>query len=209
MKADQDTFDHHKGQKVCDFRGWETTGLGNWPEREHSQKCLREGTKGLLEPGSKGLRKDFCTTQNCFCTGAKWGCTGARGFVLPGSKRPFAPSPQHFWEFSLFGQFPRPPSLPIQGRHLHRIFLHFLQWIFFCLQVFPPQKVSGCNGFFFRPPSRGRSLSEQGVCTWSIRVGGGNPRASRSRGACVCNNSAVAPASQCDAWLALLALDGA
>ena len=28
--------------------------------------------------------------------------------LLPGSKRPFAPSPKHFWEFSLFGQFPRP-----------------------------------------------------------------------------------------------------
>ena len=32
--------------------------------------------------------------------------------LLPESKRPFAPSPKHFWEFSLFGQFPRPAASP-------------------------------------------------------------------------------------------------
>ena len=30
--------------------------------------------------------------------------------LLAGSKRPFAPSPNHFWEFSLSGQFPRPAA---------------------------------------------------------------------------------------------------
>ena len=62
--------------------------------------------------GSKSQRVftlgDGCRLpKNCFCTGAKWGCAGARGFVLPGSKRPLAPSPKHFWRFSLFGQFAR------------------------------------------------------------------------------------------------------
>ena len=77
--------------------GLGSRGLGKLTEKGK----VGEGAKGLLDPGSKGLREVFCTTQNCFCTGAKW------GFVLPGSKRPFAPSPKHFWEFSLFGQLPR------------------------------------------------------------------------------------------------------
>ena len=97
------------------LEGWEAVGLGNRLKRENSQKCLGEGAKGPLDPGSKGLRKVFCTTQNWFCTGAKWGCTGAKGFVLPESKRPFAPSPKDFWEFSLFGQFPRPAASQLEG----------------------------------------------------------------------------------------------
>ena len=59
---------------------WEAAGLGNWPKRENSQKCLGEGAKGLLDPGSKGLRKVFCTTQNPFCTGAKAVLGGAKDF---------------------------------------------------------------------------------------------------------------------------------
>ena len=91
--------------------GLGSCGPGRLTEKEKlTEKCLGEGAKGLLDPGSKGLRKVFCTTQNCFCTGAKWGCTGARRFVLPWVQRPFAPSPKHFWEFSLFGQFPRPAA---------------------------------------------------------------------------------------------------
>ena len=35
-----------------------------------------------------------CTFRNLFCTGATLFCTSARGFLLPGSKRPFAPSPR-------------------------------------------------------------------------------------------------------------------
>ena len=38
--------------------------------------------------------------------------------LLPGSKRPFAPSPKHFWEFSLFGQFPRPVASQFPGFEL-------------------------------------------------------------------------------------------
>ena len=96
--------------KQVTFNPWEAAGLGNRLKTENSHKCLGEGAKGLLDPGSKGLRKVFCATQNCFCTGAKWGCTCARGFVLPGSKRPFAPSLKRFWEFAFFGQFPRPAA---------------------------------------------------------------------------------------------------
>ena len=60
-----------------------------------------------LGPGSKGLPRVFCTTQTLFCTGATPFRTSARGLLLVGSKRPFAPSPNHFRELSLFGQFPR------------------------------------------------------------------------------------------------------
>ena len=49
----------------------------------------------------------FCTTQTLFCTGARSGCTGARGVSLAGSKRPVAPSPNHFCGFPLFTQFAR------------------------------------------------------------------------------------------------------
>ena len=80
-----------------------------------SQKWLGEGAEGLLDPGSKSHPRVFCTTQTLFCTGAKWGCTGARGVLLAGSKRPVAPSPNHFWGFSLFGQFPR--SVASQALH--------------------------------------------------------------------------------------------
>ena len=94
---------------VGKLRAWEIDRKGKIP-----QSASRRVQKGLLHPESKGLRKVFCTTQNCFCTGAK--CVRlqvtARGFVLPGSNRPFAPSVRrkHFWEFSLSGQFPRPAA---------------------------------------------------------------------------------------------------
>ena len=65
---------------MCFGLPWEAAGLGNWPKRENSQKCLGEGAKGLLDPGSKGLRKVFCTTQNPFCTGAKEALGGAKDF---------------------------------------------------------------------------------------------------------------------------------
>ena len=65
--------DDNKISRLGKLQAWETDRKGKIP-----QKCL--GAKGLLDPGSKGLRKAFCTTQNCFCTGAKWGCTGAKGF---------------------------------------------------------------------------------------------------------------------------------
>ena len=74
---------------------------------EISHKWLGEGAKGVLDPGSKGLPKVFCTTQTLFCTGATLFCTSARRLWHPGSKTPFAPSPNHLWEISIFGPSPR------------------------------------------------------------------------------------------------------
>ena len=90
------------------FKFWDAVDLGNDPKRESLQKWLGEA-KGLFDslgPGSKGLPGVFCTTQTIFCTGATPFRTSARGLLLAGSKRPFAPSPNHFRELSLFGQFP-------------------------------------------------------------------------------------------------------
>ena len=69
----------------------------------NSQKWLGEGAKGILSPGSKSLPRVFCTIRNPFCTGATPFCTGASPFSLPGLKRPFAPSPNHFRAFTIFG----------------------------------------------------------------------------------------------------------
>ena len=81
---------------------WERARKG-----ESSPKWLGEGAKGLLSPGSKSLPRVFCTIRNPFCTGATPFCTGASPFSLPGLKRPFAPSPNHFREFTIFGLSPR------------------------------------------------------------------------------------------------------
>ena len=89
--------------------------LGNCPKRENLQKWLGEGAEGLLTllgPGSKGLPRVFCTTQTPFCTGATPFRTNARGLLLAGSKRPFAPSPNHFRELSLFGKISQVRSFP-------------------------------------------------------------------------------------------------
>ena len=53
----------------------------------NTRKSLREG--GLLHPRRKGLPRVSCTFRRLFCTGATLFCTSARGFSLPGSKRPF------------------------------------------------------------------------------------------------------------------------
>ena len=73
------------------------------PKMLNSQKWLGEGAKGGLSSGSKSLPRVFCTIRNPFRTGATPFCTGATPFSLPGLKRPFAPSPNHFWEFTIFG----------------------------------------------------------------------------------------------------------
>ena len=79
----------------------------------------------LLGLGSKGLPRVFCTTQTLFCTGASPFRTSARGLWLAGSKRPFAPSPNHLRELSLFGQFPR--SAASQSSSPHPLYLDGLQ----------------------------------------------------------------------------------
>ena len=61
--------------RIGKLRAWETDRKGKIP-----QKCLGEGAKGLLDPGSKGLRKAFCTGATPFCTGAKAVLGGAKGF---------------------------------------------------------------------------------------------------------------------------------
>ena len=83
--------------------------------------------------GAKVSEKVFCTTQTPFCTGAKAVLGGAKNFsetFAPWVQRPFAPSPKHFWEFSLFGQFPRPVasnSKPL--RVLCDVALNFPCWL--------------------------------------------------------------------------------
>ena len=98
------------------LRAWEIDR-----KRENSQKCLGEGAKGLLDPGSKGLRKVFCTTQNPFCTGAKEALGGAKDFsetFAPKSPKDLLHPPlSTFGNFSLFGvNFPG-PQLPNLRSH--------------------------------------------------------------------------------------------
>ena len=90
--------------------------------------------RGLASHGPGELRKDVVgggcnksfgsskqnassTGANSSCTGAKRGLGGAKGsrdtFAPPWSKRPVAPTPNHFSRFSLFRQFPG-PKLPDQ-----------------------------------------------------------------------------------------------
>ena len=83
------------------------------PNRK-SRKWLREGAKGVLDPKSKGPPSVSCTFRNLFCTGATLSCTGARGFLLPESKRPFAPSRNHFREFPIFDPFSQAAWFPTQ-----------------------------------------------------------------------------------------------
>ena len=80
---------------------------GREPENGKSQKWLGEGAKGLLSPGGKSLPRVFCTIRNPFCTSATPFCTSATPFSLLGLKRPFAPSPNHFWDFTISGFSPR------------------------------------------------------------------------------------------------------
>ena len=74
---------------------------------EISQKWLGEGAKGVLDPGCQSLlalvQKRVAPVQN-----RVWVVQKTLGRpLLPGSKTPFAPSPNHFWEISIFGPSPR------------------------------------------------------------------------------------------------------
>ena len=77
------------------------------PETSKVPKWLGEGAKGVLDRGCKGLSRVFCTTKTLFCTSATLLWTNARGLWRPWPKRPFAPSPNHFWELSIFRPSPR------------------------------------------------------------------------------------------------------
>ena len=69
---------------------------------ENSQKWLGEGAKGLLGQGRQRplarVQNRVAPVQNRVLVVQK---TLGRP-LLPGSKTPFAPSPNHFWEFSIF-----------------------------------------------------------------------------------------------------------
>ena len=63
--------------------------------------------KGVVGSGRENLRRVFCIIRKPVCTSATPFCTSAICFPLPGPQRPFAPSPNHFWEFTIFGPSPR------------------------------------------------------------------------------------------------------
>ena len=94
---------------------WEAVDLGNCPKRESLQKWLGEGAKGLFDssrPREQRSPKSLLHHPNpllhrCNPISHQW-----RGLLLAGSKRPFAPSPNHFRELSVFGQFPRSADFP-------------------------------------------------------------------------------------------------
>ena len=74
---------------------------------EISQKWSGEGAKGVLDTGSKGplalVQKRVAPVQN-----RVWVVQKTLGRpLLPVSKTPFAPSPNHFWVISIFGPSPR------------------------------------------------------------------------------------------------------
>ena len=85
----------------------------------NSQKWLGEGAKGPLSPGSENrvapVQNGVAPVQNGFRMVQK---TLGR-LLLPELKLPFAPSPYHFWEFTIFGLSPRAFGLqPYSTCHL-------------------------------------------------------------------------------------------
>ena len=94
-------------------------GPGKLSKKGKSQKWLAEGAKGPFDSfwaqGAKVSQESFAPPKPSFATPFR---TSARGLLLAGSKRPliFAPSPNHFRERSLFGQFPT--SAASQGKFL-------------------------------------------------------------------------------------------
>ena len=84
---------------IC-FKSWEATDLGNRPRRDNSSKWLGEGAQGLLDPAS---RTPLASVQNEVAPVQK----DSWDTFAPWDQRPFAPSPNHFSRYSLFGQLPR------------------------------------------------------------------------------------------------------
>ena len=90
------------------------------PEKRNLPKVVRRGCKRSFGPRE----------QEASCTGAKRGCTGAKEglggakdswetfapWAQKESKRPFAPSPNHFGDFPFFGQFPRSTASQPRGQ---------------------------------------------------------------------------------------------
>ena len=82
--------------------------LGESPKMVSSQKWLGEGAKGLFSPGSEDgvapVQDGVAPVQNGFRMVQK---TLGR-LLLPELKLPFAPSPNHFWEFTNFSTARKP-----------------------------------------------------------------------------------------------------
>ena len=103
---------------------WDAScGLGNFPKRESLQKWLGEGAKGLFDsfgPTEQRSPKSLLHHRNPLlhrCNPISHQC---KKLLLAGSKRPFAPSPNHFRElrtvtFRAISQVRSFPSLV----HLH------------------------------------------------------------------------------------------
>ena len=60
-----------------------------------------------LRDREQGLPRVSCTFRNLFCTGATPISHKCKRLSLPGSKRPFAPSRNHFWEFPFLTSSPK------------------------------------------------------------------------------------------------------
>ena len=100
---------------------WEAADLGNCPKSESSRKWLGEGAKGLLDPASK---RPLALVRNGVAPAEKrvWVVQKTLGRPLRSldpkeSKRPCAPSPNHFWRLSLCVQFPRSTASQISCYH--------------------------------------------------------------------------------------------
>ena len=82
----------------------------------NSQKWLGEGAKGLLSPGSENgvapVQNGVAPVLNGFRMVQK---TLGR-LLLPELKLPFAPSPNHFWEFTIFGLSSRTFGLQLYSK---------------------------------------------------------------------------------------------
>ena len=74
---------------------------------------LREGAKGVLDPRSKVPQGSLAPSETCFALVQPYFAPVQQVFLLPGSKRPFAPSRNHFREF------PGPPSPKRLGLQLY------------------------------------------------------------------------------------------
>ena len=99
-------------------RGLGSCGPGKLTEKGKFPKILREGAKGILDQlGAQSSPKSLLHHPRLLLHRCKkMGLHRCKRLCAPRwSKRPLAPSPKHFWEFSLFGQFPRPAASQTPG----------------------------------------------------------------------------------------------
>ena len=94
-------------------------GPGKLPQKGKSPKWLGEGAKGLfltlLGPREQMSPKSLLHHPNPFlhrCNPISHQCKRP---LARGVQRRFAPSPNHFWKLSLFGQFPRSAASQVKN----------------------------------------------------------------------------------------------